>query len=238
MSPGSPMESHLLSLVTSQDPNQRMPPEGDPLTGSQIQVLSDWIKDGAVMPEELSGESALTTDHWSFQKLQAPRVPRDHAADVANDIDRFISARLKALSLRLSNRAENGRLIRRLFLVMHGLPPTPRQSSVWLKRLRDDHDKWWPKLVEEVLASPRYGERWARHWLDIVRFGETHGFETNRERPNAWSRGSCGSPFSHHRLHNALLAPSCHRCTTTRCRSRRQAGRWRTRGSNRRDPGN
>ena len=178
--PGKAKSSHLIALVSGENPAEVMPPEGDRLTADQIATIAEWIDGGALMPQELSGATKIETTHWSFQPIVRPKTGPGHP------IDRLVQARLKQEELSSSPRADEGTLIRRLFLVMHGIPPTPDQVAQWALRLKADFADQWPKLVDEVLASPRYGERWARHWLDIIRFGETHGFETNRERPNAW----------------------------------------------------
>lgn len=184
--PGNSKASHLISLITSGDSDRRMPPDGDPLSPQQIQAISTWIDSGAVMPEDMAGAPQRTTKHWSFQAVVRPGLPDVHGEFIATAIDRFVLGQLQKQGLQPSAAASPERLIRRLFLVMHGLPPTPVQLDRWQTRLTEDPVRGWAELVDAVLNDPRYGERWARHWLDIVRFGETHGFETNRERPNAW----------------------------------------------------
>ena len=123
-----------------------------------------------VLPLLLSAET-----HWS---LVSPK----HDSSIKS-IDEFIEKRLSEKGLKQSEEGTNRILIRRLYLVMHGLPPTPEQVEAFL---RDQRENAWELLVDQVLKSPRYGERWASHWLDLARFGETHGYEMNRERPNAW----------------------------------------------------
>lgn len=118
---------------------------------------------------------SLTTDHWSFQPLASEH---SHAG-----IDAFLKEALAGKNLRPSDRADRATLIRRLFLVMLGLPPSLEEVE---RFINDESPKAWEELVDRVLASPHYGERMARHWLDLTRFAESNGFETNRERPNAW----------------------------------------------------
>lgn len=120
-------------------------------------------------------EIDLTTDHWSFQPLT------DHHR--LNGVDAFLDDALEKKDLKASKRADRVTLIRRLHLVMLGLPPTPEEVGHFLN---DDSPQAWENLVDRVLASPHYGERMARHWLDLTRFAESNGFETNRERPSAW----------------------------------------------------
>ncbi|MBP90626.1 MAG: hypothetical protein CMJ64_28605 [Planctomycetaceae bacterium] len=182
--PGKSAESNLIKLVSGVDPDAVMPPEGERLTEQQIVLLRAWIDEGAKMPE---GEVAkLTTDHWSFQPLKRPAPPKSDSAWAVNEIDAFVFAKLSDSKLQPSAQAEPATLIRRLYLVMHGLPPTPEQVAAFKAESIHNPRSAFRNLVDNVLKSPRYGERWAQHWLDVIRFGETHGFETNRERPNAW----------------------------------------------------
>ena len=124
------------------------------------------------------GQAADAKDHWAFQPVKRPAVNGpDHP------IDALVLAKLRDKGLTSSSAADRQTLIRRLYLVMHGLPPKPEEVSAFVA---DPDPAAFAKLIEKVLTSERYGERWASHWLDLVRFGETTGFETNRERPNAW----------------------------------------------------
>jgi hypothetical protein len=123
-------------------------------------------------------------DHWSFQPVKDPKPPEIEKKEwVRNPIDAFILAKLQAVDLRPSPPADKATLIRRLYLDVHGLPPTPEEVKQFVADTKQDA---YERLVDRVLASPRYGERWARHWLDLARFAETHGFERNLERPTAW----------------------------------------------------
>ena len=117
----------------------------------------------------------LASDHWSFQPVA---VEHRHAK-----IDPFLNDLLTRKGLKASGRADRSTLIRRLYLVMLGLPPSPEEVAHFLN---DDSPQAWDQLVDRILASPHYGERMARHWLDLTRFAESNGFETNRERPSAW----------------------------------------------------
>src|SRR6266851_4834616 len=132
----------------------------------------------------LTAVLAIGADHWSFQPVNDPKPPSVTKQDwVRNPIDAFVLAQLQAAGLEPSPPAGRAILIRRLYLDVHGLPPTPEQIEQFVADAKDDA---YERLVERVLASPRYGERWARHWLDLARFAETHGFERNLERPAAW----------------------------------------------------
>ena len=167
--------SFLYKLVSRVDPDEAMPPkEKDALSKEEVERIGLWIDQGAKMPGD--GEAvALTTDHWSFRP-----VPKEFRY---GRVDGFLGEALKARGLGFSPRGDRRTLIRRLYLVMLGLPPTPEEVELFV---RDKSPHAWAVLVERVLASPHYGERMARHWLDIIRFAESNGFETNRERPSAW----------------------------------------------------
>jgi hypothetical protein len=180
--PGKSQESLLLKRVGSTLDKERMPPRGDPLTAAQREVLGAWIDQGAVWPDSASGDPVKT--HWAFQPVVRPEVP--HSTELGwarNAIDQFVATRLKKAGLRPAPEAERSVLIRRLKFDLLGLPPTPEEVDAFVN---DPDPHAYEKLVDRYLASPHFGERWARHWLDAVRFGESHGFEANNLRPNAW----------------------------------------------------
>lgn len=177
---GKSAASLLLKKLTSADPQERMPPDADPLTSQQIKSIKDWIDQGANWNET---EKAVT-DHWSFRPVVRPTPPSVNRSDwPRNPIDHFILARLEKASLTPSQAADRSTLIRRIKFDLLGLPPTPEEIEAFVN---DPAKDAYEKLVERYLASPHYGERWARHWLDVVRFAESAGFETNLNRPNAW----------------------------------------------------
>ncbi len=173
--PGKPAESLLIKRVGSSNAKERMPPKGDALTAAQIAKLTAWIEAGATWPEE----AAMEQPHWSFQPVRKPTFPDE----VLNPIDALIAARLVKDGLKLSPAADRRTLIRRLTFDLIGLPPTPEQIADFLK---DSSPTAVEKLVDRLLASPQFGERQARHWLDVVRFAESHGFEMNQVRPTAY----------------------------------------------------
>jgi len=182
---GSSADSLLVKMVTSTDPKHMMPPKGDRLPEEAVAKLRTWIEAGAGMPGEAEAAEALQlkTDHWSFQPVQRPEAPQTGHAFVKNAIDEFVVEKLKEQGLTPSEPADRATLIRRLHLIMHGMPPSPEEVTAFV---RDERPDAYARLVESVLASPRYGERWARHWMDVVRYADTNGFETNRMRPNAY----------------------------------------------------
>ena len=172
---GKRTESRVFTLVSRIDPDEAMPPkEKDALSAEEIEKIGRWIDGGAVMAGD--GEAAqVTTDHWSFQPVAGEAR--------LGGVDAYLEEALTAKGLGFSPPADRRTLIRRLYLIMLGLPPTPEEVE---RFVGDRSPDAWAVLVERVLASPRYGERMARHWLDLVRFAESNGFETNRERPRAW----------------------------------------------------
>jgi hypothetical protein len=182
---GSSVDSLLIQMVTSTDPKHMMPPKGDRLPDGEVGTLRAWIDGGAHMPgeQEAAALLQLKTDHWSFQPVRRPEVPATGDAFVKNEIDAFVLAKLQEQNLAPSGPAERATLIRRLYLIMHGLPPSPAEVTAFVDDRRPDA---YARLVDAVLSSPRYGERWARHWMDVVRYADTNGFETNRPRPNAY----------------------------------------------------
>lgn len=186
--PGKAKESLLFQLVTQTDPfdpDAVMPPKGDRLSDKQIELLRRWINDGANWPDDGDDKPArLTSDHWAYQPVRKPKPPDVRDEDwPRNAIDRFVLARLEARGLSPAPPAERATLIRRLSFDLIGLPPTPDEVDAFV---RDESPDAYEKLIDRLLASPHYGERWARHWLDVARFTESQGFERDKLRDNAW----------------------------------------------------
>jgi hypothetical protein len=177
-------QSRLIKFVAHLDPDTVMPPEGASLSTLQIGLLRAWIDQGAKMSEGSSADSAeIKTQHWSFQPLKNVAPPTIDDRRIVGAIDAFVVEKLRASGLSLSPQADPVSLIRRVYLDTLGLPPTPEQID---RFVGDSDPQAYTRLVDEVLSSPRYGERWARHWLDVIRFADTDGYETNVERPNAY----------------------------------------------------
>ena len=188
---GDSQASPLIQFVTGEQEPIMPPAEaGTRLSESQIDQLRCWIDQGANWPDKLAGDAdeRIQTQHWSFQPLTDPPVPQDafwnlEAGTAVYGIDAFVGNQLREQGLQPSPPADPVTRIRRLYLDMHGLLPTERQVQAFLAKQSPEA---WPDLVDEVLESHHYGERWARHWLDVVRFGESTGYEVNRDRSNAW----------------------------------------------------
>jgi hypothetical protein len=187
--PGKSAESYLISLVTSTDKAHRMPPKGDPLTVEEIAGLKAWIDHAETWRGAQADLEKATTDHWSYQPVVKPSVP---SSDQANPIDAFIEAKLKEKGLAFNPPAEPRVLLRRMALDVTGLFPDEDTTRQFLNDIEAEgadgghRDAAVAALADRLLDSPHYGERWARHWLDVVRYADSAGFETNHERPNAY----------------------------------------------------
>jgi len=172
---GSSKDSLIMTRLLSSDPRLRMPFGGTPLQPEKIALIRAWIDQGAPWPDE-----ERASKHWAYIKPVRPAVPKvNDAAWVRNPIDAFVLARLQKEGLQPSPRASKEILIRRVSLDLTGLPPTPEETD---RFLADQSPNAYEKLVDGLLASPRYGERWARPWLDLARYADTNGFEADRSR--------------------------------------------------------
>ncbi len=176
--PGKSAESPLIRFVAGLDADVKMPPKGDALTREQVGLLRAWIDQGAEWPESASAKVAGPLDWWSLRPL-----PR--AADGGKSIDSFIAAKLAAQGMKPSPEADRRTLIRRVTFDLTGLPPTPEEVDAFVNESHRSNESY-EKLVDRLLASPRYGERWARHWLDVAHYGDSHGYDKDKLRPNAW----------------------------------------------------
>ncbi len=175
--PGKPEESPLVQRIDTRDPEVAMPPKGERLTPEQVKIVRSWVEQGAVWPAD-SNEGQ--TKHWAFQAPIRPGLPKvGDEPWCRNAIDRFILARLDAEKMKPSPEADRTTLIRRLSLDLIGLPPEPSEVDAFLADTRPDA---YERLVDRLLASPHYGERWGRHWLDAARYADTDGFEKDKSR--------------------------------------------------------
>ena len=178
--PGKSAESRLIHLVSGLERDNPMPPKGVPLTVYEIGLLRAWIDQGAQWPD-LGAVAKIQSDHWSFSPLKKPAVPVN--AGAKTPIDAFVLTKLTERGLALAKAADRQTLIRRLSFDLIGLPPSPEEVADFVG---DNASDAYEKLVERLLASPHYGERWGRHWLDVARYTESQGFEYDRLRNNAW----------------------------------------------------
>jgi mono/diheme cytochrome c family protein len=178
--PGKSEQSPMIQRVAGLEPEAKMPPKGPALTAEQIGILRAWIDQGAAWPEEVAGAKK----HWAYQPLSLPPIPNVKQRDwVRTPIDAFVLARLEAKGMTPSEPAERRILLRRVTFDLIGLPPTPQEVEAFLA---DTSPEAYEKVVDRLLASPHYGERWARHWMDVIHFAETHGHDQDVPRDNAW----------------------------------------------------
>ena len=182
--PGKSDESLLIDAVTGADGVKKMPPEGEPLTAEQITALRSWIDQGAKAPVEKIPEDPAR--HWSYQAPVRPPlpVPRDPTW-IRSPIDNFIAAEHDRLGLRPSPAAAKPVLLRRVYLDLIGLPPTRSQMQAFLA---DESSDAFEKVVDGLLDSPHYGERWGRHWMDVWRYSDWDGYgaEVRESQPHVW----------------------------------------------------
>ncbi len=168
--PGDAAGSHLIEVISSTDDDVKMPPKGERLSAAEIETLKKWIAQGAVWPGQMDAiaEEKISSSHWSFQPL---------SGTFAHDsLDAF-------LGTAKAPEADRRLLVRRITLDLTGLPPTPEEVNAFV----EDHDaRAYEKVVERLLASKHYGQRWAQHWLDVIRYADTRGYEYNSLRENTW----------------------------------------------------
>jgi mono/diheme cytochrome c family protein len=200
--PHEPARSRLFLLVSHADPDEVMPLKKPKLSDHDIELIRQWIEDGAsleaveeAVPDESKTPEALAKledrpitpgerQYWAFRKPQKPALPALPAGSWGkNPIDAFLLASMKARGVTPSPPADRRMLVRRAYLDVLGLPPTPAEVDAFVKDRSPDA---WPKLVDTLLASPHYGERWARHWLDLVRYADSGGFEFDVDRQESW----------------------------------------------------
>jgi hypothetical protein len=193
IAPGHADDSELIRRVEAANADARMPPKSEPLSREQIKVLRAWIDQGAIWPDSENAASAgrkemVVTDedrrHWSYRQLQVVSPPSvNHSAWCRTPIDRFVLAALESRGIRPNPPADHRILIRRLYFDLLGLPPAPEEVDAFVA---DQRPSAYEDLVDRLLASPRYGERWGRHWLDVARYADSDGIESDADRPNAY----------------------------------------------------
>jgi len=189
---GKPEASEIVRRVTTDDAEARMPADADPLPAEERLILASWVAAGAPWPDDVATlppslfpDTREASTHWAFQPIVRPPLPE--IAGVANPIDAFIAEALAAQGLAIQPEASPTTLLRRVMFDLVGLPPTPADVQAFTADVAArGTDAAFADLVDRLLASPGFGERWARHWLDAVRFAESNGFEMNQARPNAW----------------------------------------------------
>lgn len=183
--PGKAQQSSLIQFVRGDDADMRMPPESPPLTLAEIETLTQWIDGGAGWPDGVDlVQDVDKREQWSFKPIHVTPLPAtQNQRWPRNGIDFFILSRLEQAGISPAPEAGRVTLLRRLSFDLLGLPPLPEQVDAFVNDPRSDSLE---KVVDEMLGSVRHGERWAQHWLDVVRYADTHGFEVNTPRQNAW----------------------------------------------------
>lgn len=186
--PGDVDSSYLVELITPESGRAEMPKDADPLSDDELALVRSWIAEGAAWPEgeKIDPARVASTDWWSLEPLERPALPAlsdEDTARVRTPVDAFILAKLREQGLAPSSEADRRVLIRRLYYDLVGLPPSPEEVTQFVN---DPDPLAYERLVDRLLESPRYGERWARHWLDVVHYGDTHGYDKDKPRPNAW----------------------------------------------------
>ncbi len=177
--PGKGADSVLLRAVAGQIPDLQMPPKGERLTPSEMALVRAWIDQGAVWP------GGQVHQHWALRPVIQPAVPRTPVdlPEPSTPVDAFLLSSLGEARLAMNPRAERRVLIRRMYQVVLGLQPSDSEVEAFV---RDPRPRAVELMVDRILSNPRYGERWGRHWLDVVRYADSNGFETNRERKTAY----------------------------------------------------
>lgn len=192
--PGKPDQSLLIQAIRYKDEDLQMPPKGEKLTDQQIADLTEWVRRGAPDPRTVvtKGSSVayggVGKNHWAFQPVKKPALPEvQNKSWVQNPVDNFVLAKLEANGMTPNQPADKATLIRRIYFDLIGLPPHPAEVQAFVKDTSPDA---YAKLVDKLLATPQYGEHWARYWLDVARYsdtkGDARGQEDNRY-PHAWT---------------------------------------------------
>ena len=204
--PGKPKQSRLLSIIRHEVDGLEMPDGRPKLDDETIADFEKWITDGAFDPRDQPPsksemESATSwaavfkrrKKWWSFQPIADIKPPKKDSTDLRNPlnqsdhpIDRFVATKQNSTGLPAGPPADPSILVRRVFFALIGLPPTAEQAQTWTQKLTDNRDDAFAKLVDELLASKHFGERWARHWMDWIRYAESHGSEGDPKIDNAW----------------------------------------------------
>ena len=191
--PGQVADSYLVEVVKHLDPGMEMPPDDAQIPAEEIAVLEAWIEQGAIWPGQMKQVAQERVDLWSFQPVIRPDLPSTGTATPAevvrsseNVVDQFLLHELAEKGLTYSHQADARSLIRRLSIVLTGLPPTLPDLDAFLKSYAEDPDQAYLDAVDTLLESNHFGERWAQHWLDVIRWAETNGSEANLYRKNAW----------------------------------------------------
>ncbi len=182
-----PEESYLLELITPRAGRAAMPKDAEPLTDEEQKILRKWVSTGAHWPQDLQLEPLVVSDRnwWSLQPLNPAVLPKQPTPG-QHLVDALLLEKLQAEGIQPMPRADPRTLIRRLTFDLTGLPPTQQEVAEFLKADAHDAEGAWNALVDRLLASPAFGEKWGQHWLDVARYAETHGYDKDKPREQAW----------------------------------------------------
>ena len=180
---GKSGESPLVHRIAGNDPEKIMPPDGEPLSAEQVTLITAWIDQGASWPESADEAAGIRSTHWAYQPLADVAPPLIDDAWIQSPIDAFVLAKLREQGIEPSPAADRRMLIRRLSLDLLGLPPEPEAVEAFVN---DSSPDAYENLVDSLLASVHFGERWGRHWLDMARYADSDGYEKDNPRPDAW----------------------------------------------------
>ncbi len=182
---GDSVASHLFEVISPGAGKARMPKNSDPLDAEQIKLIGKWIDEGAQWPANFKLAESRISDFnwWSYQAIRRPVVPKFQNDWVRTPIDAYILEKLNEKGLTVADQADRRTLIRRVTYDLIGLPPTPKQVQEFVE---DSDPQAYERLVDRLLESKHYGERWARHWLDVVKYADTCGYDKDKLRPNSW----------------------------------------------------
>lgn len=186
---GDALKSYMIEVINHVDEDMAMPPDEDKLPANEIELLTRWVKEGAEWPGQMDAVLDESSNHWAFQPVQRPEVPhpsKTNNSKTSQPIDAFLLQRLAKDRLSFSKPADVQSLMRRVSMVLTGLMPTPEEAATFRTAYSANPDQAYSDLVDRLLDSPHFGERWAQHWLDVIRWAETNGSEANLYRKNAW----------------------------------------------------
>ena len=185
--PGDWSKSYLMEVVTHKDKEMAMPPKGEKLSDQNIEILKQWVNSGAFWPGQMDQIDDNEIQLWSFKPIQRKEVPSGNSSDPnSNPIDLFLRLKQKEKKLKINGPADQRTLIKRASIVLTGLMPSAEEVSDFINESSEDSNVAYTNLLNRLLESPHFGERWAQHWLDSIRWAESNGSESNLYRKNSW----------------------------------------------------
>ena len=185
--PGDWSKSYLMEVVTHKDKEMAMPPKGEKLSDQNIEILKQWVNSGAFWPGQMDQIDDNEIQLWSFKPIQRKEVPSGNFSDPnSNPIDFFLRLKQKENKLKINGPADQRTLIKRASIILTGLMPSAEEVSDFIDKSSEDPNLAYTNLLNRLLESPHFGERWAQHWLDSIRWAESNGSESNLYRKNSW----------------------------------------------------